>query len=102
MLNTWFAHDENHPTSWIHCRWGSKGAIDMALGRFSDWHFVSDTHALPGAEVASHHRLMVLKLRAAPGSFTPPPETPAHQPSSQTTSWSVEAISMFGHGWCSR
>ncbi|CAE7277369.1 RTase [Symbiodinium sp. CCMP2456] len=42
------------------------GLIDLAVGRQADFPFVLDTHALPGAEVESDHKLMVLRLRACP------------------------------------
>ena len=69
ILNTFFAHSVDELTSWVHRRWGTQGMIDYAVGRATDWCFVLDTHSLPRAEVNSDHRLMVLKLRAAPGRY---------------------------------
>ena len=69
VLNTFFQHSADELTSWVHRRWGTQGMIDYAVGRATDWCYVLDTHSLPHAEVNSDHRLMVLKLRAAPGRY---------------------------------
>ena len=76
-MNSWFQHSDDVLTSWIHHRWHTQGLIDFALGRMSEFSFVLDTHAVPHAEVDSDHRLMILKLRAAPGRYTSQPEPSA-------------------------
>ena len=69
VLSTFFQHSADELTSWVHRRWGMQAMIDYAVGRATDWCYVLDTHSLPHAEVNSDHRLMVLKLRAAPGRY---------------------------------
>ena len=78
ILNSFFSHDLAHTASWTHRRWGTHGVIDLALARQSCFRFVTDCHALPGAEVSSDHKLMILKLRACPHRrpFQNPPALP--------------------------
>ena len=81
ILNSFFSHDLAHTASWTHHRWHSHGVLDLALTRQSCFRFVTDCHALPGAEVSSDHKLMILKLRACPQRrpqhAIPSPVTPA-------------------------
>ncbi|CAE7298500.1 CFDP2, partial [Symbiodinium microadriaticum] len=69
VLSTFFQRSADELTSWVHRRWGTQGMIDYAVGRATDWCYVLDAHSLPHAEVNSDHRLMVLKLHAAPGRY---------------------------------
>ena len=66
MLNSFYQHDLAHTASWYHRRWHTPGVLDHAVCYQDHARFVDDVRALPGAEVISDHKLMVMSLSAKP------------------------------------
>ena len=67
VRNTYRHHPNDHFATWRNHRYGMPALLDIAVGRVSDSRHVLDAHAIPGCEVDSDHRLVILKLRACPG-----------------------------------
>ena len=63
LLNSFYQHDLAHTASWYHCRWHTPGVLDHAVCYQDHARCVDDVRAIPGAEVISDHRLMVMSLR---------------------------------------
>ena len=66
MLNSFYQHDLAHTASWYHRRWHTPGVLDHAVCYQDHARFVEDVRAVPGAEVLSDHKLMVMSLRGKP------------------------------------
>ena len=66
LLNSFYQHDLAHTASWYHCRWHTPGVLDHAVCYQDHARCVDDVRAIPGAEVISDHRLMVMSLSVKP------------------------------------